>query len=113
MKKKGLIFIIAVSAVILVMILLALNPRLAGRYYSRDNALINYIEFGKNRMVKFRILGMETSSIRYRLKGDTITVNVPTRGETLFKIVDSTTIKGVSSGFEGIYVRSTPGRLDE
>lgn len=113
MKKKGLIFLTAVGTLIAVMILLALRPRLAGRYYSRDNVLVNYIEFGRNKMVKFRILGMETSSLRYRLKGGMVSVNVPTRGETLFKILDSKTVKGVSSGFEGVYVRSTPGRLDE
>jgi hypothetical protein len=113
MKKRQMLLLAGGAAFLLLLFVLILAPGRGpdGRYVSRDNPLISYIEFGKDRSVRFRLLGMNTANMKYQRKGDTILINVPAKGETLFQIIDAKTIKGVSSGFEGTYVKGTPRAL--
>ncbi|MDD5065706.1 MAG: hypothetical protein PHF84_01540 [bacterium] len=112
MKNKAYAWLLSIAGVILLLLLasLLMKPRLTGRYYSREAGLISYIEFNKNSMVKFEILGMRTTSLKYKIRDNAVYVNVPTKGQTIFTIIDSGTIKGVSPGFEGVFVRQSPIR---
>ncbi len=89
-----------------VLIFVYYRTRISGRYYSQDNMLINYIEFSSKKSVKFNIMGKTTLSLPYKKRGDIIRIYVPTKGQTLYRVIDRNTIQGETSGFDGTFIKN-------